>query len=124
MLLQARNNPTVWTEACREINPDTPIHTNTSLHTHCAITTLSPHPMSKESIRKSIIDLRANIARERELKKKDNQRIAGYVRSATTPASKARYRKDKIDVAARHDRNIETYKRRIESLQRDLKNCK
>ena len=39
--------------------------------------------MSKESIKKTIIDLRASIAREREQKKKDNARIAAIIKSAT-----------------------------------------
>ena len=38
--------------------------------------------MSKESIKKTIIDLRASIAREREQKKKDNARIAASIKSA------------------------------------------
>jgi len=80
--------------------------------------------MSKESIRKSIVDVRAYIAREREQKKKDNARLAAAIKAATSPTSKASYRKSKIDTAARHDRAIESYKRRIEQLQRDLKNCK
>ena len=80
--------------------------------------------MSKESIKKTIIDLRASIAREREQKKKDNARIAASIKSATSPSTKAGYRKDKIDVAARHDRAIEGYKRRIETIQRELKNMK
>lgn len=80
--------------------------------------------MSKESIRKTIIDLRSYIAREREQKKKDNARLAASIKAASTPSSKASYRKTKIDTAARHDRAIESYKRRIEQLQRDLKNYK
>lgn len=80
--------------------------------------------MSKESLRKRIIDLRAYIAREREQKKKDNERYAGYIRSTTSITSKANYRKSKIDTAARHDRAIENYKRQIEQCQRDLKNLR
>lgn len=78
--------------------------------------------MSKEYYKKCIIYARANIAREREMKKKDNARIAAYIKSATSPAGKARYRKDKVDVAARHDANIERYKRQIESYKQSLKN--
>lgn len=79
--------------------------------------------MSKESIRKTIVDLRAYIAREREQKRKTTPASLA-IKSATTPTSKASYRKNKIDTAARHDRAIEGYKRRIEQLQNDLKKCK
>ncbi len=80
--------------------------------------------MGKEQYRKRIIDLRAQIAKEREAKKKDNERIAGYIKSSTTPDGKARYRKDKVSVAARHDAAIERYKKQIEIEQRNMKNCK
>ena len=36
---------------------------------------------------------------------------------------KPSYRKQKIDAAARHDRNIESYKRQIESAKESLKRC-
>ena len=77
--------------------------------------------MSKEYYRKRIIDLRADIAREREAKKRDNERYASLVRGASSSTSKASYRKQKIDAAARHDRNIEGYKRQIESAKDSLK---
>lgn len=80
--------------------------------------------MSKEHYKKAIQDCRAAIAREREQKKKDNARIAASIRSTSSPEGKARYRKDKIEVAARHDREIENLKRRIEQYQRSLKACK
>ena len=80
--------------------------------------------MSKEYYKKAIIDARANIAREREQKKKDNARIAASIKSTSSPEGKARYRKDKISVAARHDANIERYKKQIEMYQRSLKACK
>ena len=76
--------------------------------------------MSIEYYRKHIIDLRADIAKEREAKKRDNERYAGYVKSANSPSSKASYRKQKIDHAASHDRRIERLKREIESAKASL----
>lgn len=80
--------------------------------------------MSKEYYKMRIIDLRADIAREKEAKKRDNERYASLVRGASSPSSKASYRKQKIDAAARHDRNIESYKRQIESAKESLKRCR
>ena len=73
--------------------------------------------MSVEYYRKKLIDLRADLAKEKEAKKKDNERYAGYIKNASSPSSKASYRKSKIDHAASHDR-------RIESLKRDIERCK
>lgn len=72
--------------------------------------------MSKEYYKKRIIDLRASLARERDAKKRDNERYAGYIKSASSTSAKASYRKSKIDYAAAHDR-------RIESLKREIANC-
>ncbi|MBR4802353.1 MAG: hypothetical protein IK041_06045 [Bacteroidales bacterium] len=80
--------------------------------------------MSKEDYKKRIIDLRARIANEKESKKRDNEYYARCVKSASLPSSKASYRKQKIDRAASHDRNIENWKREIESLKESLKRCK
>ena len=80
--------------------------------------------MSKEYYKKKIIDLRASIAKEKEAKKKDNEYYARLIKSASLPSSKASYRKNKIDKAAYHDRNIENYKRQIESAKESLKRCK
>ena len=49
--------------------------------------------MSKEYYRKRIIDLRADVTREREAKKHDNERYASLVCGASSPTSKASYRK-------------------------------
>ena len=76
--------------------------------------------MSVEYYRKRLIDLRADVAKEREAKKKDNERYAGYIKSASSPSSKASYRKSKIDHAASHDRRIESLKREIESAKANL----
>ena len=73
--------------------------------------------MSVEMYRKKLIDLRADLAKEKEAKKKDNERYAGYIKNASSPSSKASYRKSKIDHAASHDR-------KIESLKRDIERCK
>ena len=80
--------------------------------------------MSKEYYKKRIIDLRASIAREKESKKRDNENYARWIKSASTPSTKASYRKSKIDAAARHDRQIEYLKRQIESAKDSLKRCK
>ena len=76
--------------------------------------------MSVETYKKQIIDLRARLDREKEAKKKDNERYASYIKSASTPASKATYRKNKVASAAAHDRNIESLKRSIESAKANL----
>ena len=80
--------------------------------------------MSKEYYKKRIIDLRASIAREKEAKKRDNENYARYIKNASTPSTKASYRKSKVDAAARHDRQIEYLKRQIESAKESLKRCK
>ena len=76
--------------------------------------------MSVEYYRKRLVDLRSAVEKEREAKKKDNERYAGYIKSASTPSSKASYRKAKIDHAASHDRRIESLKREIESAKASL----
>lgn len=76
--------------------------------------------MSVEYYRKKLIDLRSDLAKEKEAKKRDNERYAGYIKSATTPSSKASYRKQKIDHAASHDRRIESIKRDIERAKESL----
>lgn len=80
--------------------------------------------MSKEYYRKKIIDIRADIQRERDAKKRDNARFASYIKSASSPSSKASYRKRKIDAAASHDRRIESLKRSLESVKSSLRRCK
>lgn len=77
--------------------------------------------MSKEYYRKRIIDLRADLAKEKEAKKKDNAHYADMVKRASTPSSKATYRKSKVDYANRHDSRIESIKRQIESAKESLK---
>lgn len=77
--------------------------------------------MSKEYYRKRIIDLRADLAKEKEAKKKDNAYYADMVKRASSPSSKASYRKSKIDHAASHDRRIESIKYQIESAKESLK---
>lgn len=80
--------------------------------------------MSKEYYKKKIVDLRASIAKEQEAKKKDNANYAQLIKGAKSISSKASYKKNKIDRAAQHDRNIERYKQQIEYAKRDLKNAK
>ncbi len=76
--------------------------------------------MSVEYYKKQIVDLRARIANERESKKRDNANYARLIKSATTPSSKASYRKSKIDRAAAHDRQIDYLKRQIDSAKISL----
>ena len=76
--------------------------------------------MSVEYYRKRLIDLRADVAKEREAKKKDNAYYADLVKRATSPSSKASYRKSKIDRVASHDRRIESLKREIERAKDSL----
>lgn len=80
--------------------------------------------MSKEYYKKRLIDLRASIAKEKEAKKRDNENYSRWIKSASSPSSKASYRKSKIDAAARHDRQIEYLKRQIDSAKDSLKRCK
>lgn len=76
--------------------------------------------MSVEYYKKKLIDLRSSLAKEKEAKKRDNERYAGYIKNASTPSSKASYRKQKIDHAASHDRRIESIKRDIERAKENL----
>jgi hypothetical protein len=76
--------------------------------------------MSVEYYKKKLIDLRSALAKEKEAKKRDNERYAGYIKNASTPSSKASYRKQKIDHAASHDRHIESIKRDIERAKESL----
>ena len=79
--------------------------------------------MSKEYYKKKLIDLRADIAKEREAKKRDNERYASLIKGASSISSKANYRKQKIDRAAYHDRQIESLKRQVESTRDAIKRC-
>lgn len=76
--------------------------------------------MSVEYYKKKLIDLRSALAKEKEAKKRDNERYAGYIKNASTPSAKASYRKQKIDHAASHDRRIESIKRDIERAKESL----
>ena len=71
--------------------------------------------MSVEYYRKKLIDLRADVKKEQEAKKKDNAYYADRIKAASSPSSKATYRKSKIDHAASHDRRIASLKREIEN---------
>ena len=77
--------------------------------------------MSKEYYKKQIIDIRASIDKEKEAKKRDNENYTRLIKGASSPSSKASYRKNKIDKAASHDRQIESLKRRLESAKESLK---
>ena len=77
--------------------------------------------MSVEYYRKKLIDLRSDLAKEKEAKKRDNERYAGYIKSATSIDRKAYYRKEKVAHSASHDRQIESIKREIERAKESLK---
>jgi len=76
--------------------------------------------MSLEYYKKQMVDLRAKLQKEKDAKKKDNERYAALVKGASSPSSKASYRKSKIDRAASHDRQIESIKRQIESCKESI----
>ncbi len=80
--------------------------------------------MSKEYYKKSLIDLRASIAKEREAKKKDNAYYADMIKRTSSISSKASYRKSKISRAASHDRRIESLKRDIENVRATMRRIK
>ena len=62
--------------------------------------------------------------KQKEQKKRDNERYASLIKGASSPSSKASYRKSKIDAAASHDRDIERYKRQIEDAKEALARLK
>ncbi len=76
--------------------------------------------MSLESYKRKMVDLRADLQKEKERKKYDNEKYAGYIKSASTPTAKANYRKSKISAAASHDSRIENIKRNIESCKESI----
>lgn len=76
--------------------------------------------MSLEYYKKQMVDLRARLQKEKDSKKKDNEYYARCIKGATTPTSKASYRKSKIDHAASHDRQIESLKRQIETCKENI----
>ena len=76
--------------------------------------------MSVEYYRKRLIDLRADVAREREEKKRDNEHYADLIKGSNSTSAKASYRKSKIDHAASHDRAIDHLKGEIERAREEL----
>ena len=76
--------------------------------------------MSLEYYKKQMVDLRARLQKEKDAKKRDNERYAALVKGASSPSSKASYRKSKIDHAASHDREIERIKRSIETCKDNI----
>ena len=77
--------------------------------------------MSKEYYKKRLIDLRADIAKEKEAKKRDNAYYANLIKGTSTASYKTSYRKSKIDKAASHDSRIEYLKREVERTRESLK---
>ena len=49
--------------------------------------------MSLEYYKKQMVDLRARLQKEKDAKKRDNERYAALVKGASSPSSKASYRK-------------------------------
>lgn len=76
--------------------------------------------MSLEYYKKQMVELRAKLQKEKDAKKRDNERYADLVKNASSPSSKASYRKQKIDHAASHDRSIESIKRQIENCKENI----
>ena len=72
---------------------------------------------NKAYYQKQIVDLRAQMAREKEAMKRDNESYARMIKSASSPSTKASYRKSKIDQAEYHKRNIESIKLKIAQAQ-------
>ena len=80
--------------------------------------------MSKEYYKKKLVDLRADIAREREAKKRDNANYANLIKNASSTSTKATYRKNKIDKSSAHDRRIEYLNIDVYRTRDALKRCK
>ena len=76
--------------------------------------------MSLEYYKKQMVDLRARLQKEKDAKKRDNERYAALIKGASSPSSKASYRKSKIDHAASHDHEIERIKRSIETCKDNI----
>ena len=72
---------------------------------------------NKAYYQKQIVDLRTQMAREKEAMKRDNENYARLIKSASSPSSKASYRKSKIDKAESHKRHIESIKLKIAQAQ-------
>ena len=75
---------------------------------------------NKAYYRKQIVDKRAQLAKEREAKKRDNESYARMIKNSTSTSGKAALRKSKIDRAAAHDRRIESLKVEIAKLQLEV----
>ena len=80
--------------------------------------------MDKAYYRKQLIDLRARIAKEKELKKKDNEYYARMIKSSVSTSTKAMYRKTKVDRSASHDRVINNLKEQVERVKASMARCK
>ena len=57
------------------------------------------------------------MAREKEAMKRDNESYARLIKGASSPSSKASYRKSKVDRAESHKRKIESLKLKIAQAQ-------
>lgn len=72
---------------------------------------------NKAYYQKQIIDLRARIAREKEAMKRDNESYARMIKNATSPSSKASYRKSKVDRQESHKRTIASLQQQVAQAQ-------
>lgn len=72
---------------------------------------------NKAFYQKQIVELRARIAREKEAMKRDNENYARMIKNASSPSSKASYRKSKIDRAEGHKREIARLQTQVAQAQ-------
>lgn len=79
---------------------------------------------SKEIYQKQIISIRERIAKERERKSYDNQKIQEQINRAISVSSKASYRRQKVDRAAQHDRAIQGLQKQLETAKMNLAKCR
>ena len=79
---------------------------------------------SKEIYQKQIISIRERIAKERERKSYDNQKIQEQINRAISVSSKASYRRQKVDRAAPHDRAIQGLQKQLETAKMNLAKCR
>ena len=72
---------------------------------------------NKAYYQKQIVELRARITREKEAMKRDNESYARMIKNASSPSSKASYRKNKIDRAESHKREIKRLQTQVAQAQ-------
>lgn len=74
--------------------------------------------MSKEYYKKRLVDLKLQIQREQDAKKRDNEKNAKAIKAyAKNPSTKAYYQKRKIQEAESHDKKILALKKTVEQTK-------